>query len=544
MTTLFNVRPRAGEAAATSRSSSSTRCSRSKTASSTSTTASTWAARSARSSRNVDAGTIEQGGVDDHRAAREEHAHQGRKRDLKTKIREAGLAMRLEHELTKNQILEDYLNLVSFGNNAFGIEVAAERYFNKPMIAAHVAGVGAARGSRAGAVRARPDRASGRRARRRRAGAARDGRDPQDHRARRRTRRTRAAADAGLLPGSVAAELLHRRAAPVSSRTPNAAVPSRSRQRAWARPARREEPPVRRRPADLHELRPRDAVRGEPRDLRHRAAEPVAVHGGARRDRQHDGAVRAVAFGRGYNSSQFDPAVDGPGRQAGSSFKAHHARGGALERLLARRPGERRLAAAGSSVPGPAATPYYHLSGDCHGGDPTLTQAIAKSDNCAFVRTELSLGPGHYGRDGVKQGDRMATRMGIDTSHFEPVVSTTLGTNGVHPLEMAQAYSVIAADGVLHPAQFVSKIVGPDGQGAVGRTSTGKRVLTPRSRATETQMLTEVLKNGTAARARASTARRPARPAPPTATRTRGSSATRRSSRRRCGWATPTPRRR
>ena len=41
--------------------------------------------------------------------------------------------MRLEGELTKSQILEDYLNLVSFGNNAFGIEVAAERYFNKTM---------------------------------------------------------------------------------------------------------------------------------------------------------------------------------------------------------------------------------------------------------------------------------------------------------------------------------------------------------------------------------------------------------------------------
>ena len=42
--------------------------------------------------------------------------------------------MRLENELTKNQILEDYLNLVSFGNNAYGIEVAAERYFNESMV--------------------------------------------------------------------------------------------------------------------------------------------------------------------------------------------------------------------------------------------------------------------------------------------------------------------------------------------------------------------------------------------------------------------------
>ena len=35
-----------------------------------------------------------------------------------------------------------------------------------------------------------------------------------------------------------------------------------------------------------------------------------------------NGAIRAVAFGKGYDASQFDPAVDGPGRQAGSSFKS------------------------------------------------------------------------------------------------------------------------------------------------------------------------------------------------------------------------------
>src|SRR5262249_22140484 len=52
-----------------------------------------------------------------------------RKRDLKVKAQEAILAIRLENELSKNQILEDYLNLVYFGNNAYGVQAAAERYF-------------------------------------------------------------------------------------------------------------------------------------------------------------------------------------------------------------------------------------------------------------------------------------------------------------------------------------------------------------------------------------------------------------------------------
>ena len=52
-----------------------------------------------------------------------------RKRDLTTKAREAILAIELEKQLTKSQILEDYLNLVYFGNGAYGVQAAVERYF-------------------------------------------------------------------------------------------------------------------------------------------------------------------------------------------------------------------------------------------------------------------------------------------------------------------------------------------------------------------------------------------------------------------------------
>ena len=55
-----------------------------------------------------------------------------RKRDLKTKAREAILAIRPEHEISKDRILEDYLNLVYFGNRAYGVSTAAERYFSTP----------------------------------------------------------------------------------------------------------------------------------------------------------------------------------------------------------------------------------------------------------------------------------------------------------------------------------------------------------------------------------------------------------------------------
>ncbi|MGZ4603977.1 MAG: transglycosylase domain-containing protein [Kineosporiaceae bacterium] len=48
---------------------------------------------------------------------------------LARKLREMRLAIGLEQTLTKDQILERYLNIVYFGSGAYGIEAAAERYF-------------------------------------------------------------------------------------------------------------------------------------------------------------------------------------------------------------------------------------------------------------------------------------------------------------------------------------------------------------------------------------------------------------------------------
>lgn len=49
-----------------------------------------------------------------------------------TKMKEALVAQRLERVLTKNDVLVLYFNSVPFGENTFGIESAAQRYFSKP----------------------------------------------------------------------------------------------------------------------------------------------------------------------------------------------------------------------------------------------------------------------------------------------------------------------------------------------------------------------------------------------------------------------------
>jgi penicillin-binding protein 1A len=58
----------------------------------------------------------------------------GDARTIERKLVEASVALQLEQELTKDEILERYLNAVYFGNGAYGIEAAAREYFGAPAV--------------------------------------------------------------------------------------------------------------------------------------------------------------------------------------------------------------------------------------------------------------------------------------------------------------------------------------------------------------------------------------------------------------------------
>ncbi|WP_051970165.1 transglycosylase domain-containing protein [Kitasatospora azatica] len=53
------------------------------------------------------------------------------KKSLGRKIKELKYAIKLEEELSKDQILTNYLNITFFGHQAYGIEAASQRYFGK-----------------------------------------------------------------------------------------------------------------------------------------------------------------------------------------------------------------------------------------------------------------------------------------------------------------------------------------------------------------------------------------------------------------------------
>ncbi len=79
---------------------------------------------------NARAGDVEQGGstITEQLAKNVYLTHA---RTYSRRLQTALLALKLERSFSKNEILELYLNEIYYGNNAYGCEAAAQRYFNK-----------------------------------------------------------------------------------------------------------------------------------------------------------------------------------------------------------------------------------------------------------------------------------------------------------------------------------------------------------------------------------------------------------------------------
>ncbi|HWB66179.1 MAG TPA: penicillin-binding protein [Mycobacteriales bacterium] len=93
--------------------------------------------------RNGSSGSVSQGGstltqqyvknvlIEDARTKKQRDAAVAD--TLARKVKEARYALALEHQLSKSQILEDYLNIAYFGDGAYGVGAAARHFFNEPV---------------------------------------------------------------------------------------------------------------------------------------------------------------------------------------------------------------------------------------------------------------------------------------------------------------------------------------------------------------------------------------------------------------------------
>ena len=285
---------------------------------------------------NVQAGGVEQGGSTITQQL-VKNALLNDERVLNRKVKEAALAIRLENQMTKDEILESYLNTVYFGSGAYGVQAAAETYWGKNVGELNWAEAAMLAGGHLQPHRLRPDRSTPTRAKKRRDvaldrmvayGAI--------------TREEAAFAKSWALPtgrctGVARApsgrlrrdrpasprQLLRRRGASRSCSTEQ----PRLRRLARHHLRRALQRGVRRRPAHLHHPRPRGPGRrpGGPRHHLGRRHRPP----GGRQGRHHRDGLARLLDRRGagprrrarLRQLKYDIATHEPGRQTGSTFK-------------------------------------------------------------------------------------------------------------------------------------------------------------------------------------------------------------------------------
>jgi membrane peptidoglycan carboxypeptidase len=392
--------------------------------------------------------TLQGGSTITQQYARNAFEQVGTARTVHRKLTEAMLAVRLENQFSKEQILDDYLNTIYFGRSAYGIEAAAQAYFAEP---AHDLTL-AQSAYLAGIIR---------------------GPEIYDEAPKLALDRRNQVLQTMFDMKDISARTLRvARAQPLGLKTPQEAPVQAAYFVEYIRRLLRT-------PVDQggFGLTDQQVVGGGLRvyttlDMRmQRAAEAAVMRVLNRADDPEvgmvamttDGQIRAMVGGRQFTSTLaargFNYATQeapGGGRAVGSTFKpftlAAFFRQGYSVKSTYSGPSKMTIRDPRCNGPdGPWQPSNYNNEGF---GQMTVMTATEQSVNTVFAQMVTKVGP-----EAALQAARDA---GI-TSAMQPVCSITLGTFGVTPLEMARAYSTFAARGMRPDIVAITKIVGPDG---------------------------------------------------------------------------------
>ena len=403
------------------------------------------------------------------------------KQDLNRKVTEARLALQIEKEYTKNQILERYLNSVYFGEGAYGVEAAAERYFNTSAAKLKVA----QSAFLAGMIR-NPT-----------------GYDPIRFRERSRQRRsvvlermvvrkhlTRAEADA--LKSEPMPRPLDRLARPDTYFIEKVKQTLLDDKRLGETSKDRYNAvfngglkifttfdPLLQSQAEqaITEILPDD----EP-DF---TAALVSVDATS-------GAVRAIVGGRGFSTDKYDLATQGK-RQPGSSWKPF-VYIAALEAGMS--PNSSISGVEPCPIPNPGGTPDPYEPSNAEPGSgksAVLGDQLVASSNCAFARLAYVVG---YDKVAA-----VAKRMGI-TTNIDLVPAMALGVEEVRPIEMAGAYATIASEGVLRTPYLIEEVRDRDNRSVFKTKVSTRRVIDREITRIVTADMRRVVTGGTGTAAR------------------------------------------
>ncbi len=441
--------------------------------------------------RDIQAGDLSQGGS----TITQQYVRAvmlGPEKNLERKLREAVMAIQLEHRYSKQTILERYLNTIYFGNGAYGAQAAAHRYFNRDVGTLDLAQSALL----AGVIRSpehynpfvAPDTARARR---------NEVLDRLD-RLHRATAAEVAAAKAqplGLAPpptdGRYPAPYFVAQVSKLVLNDPAFGVTREQRRRLLLEGGLR-----------IHTtLDPKMQALAEDATARVLSG-PTDPTGAMVSLDPRSGAVRAYVGGSDYWGAQPWSKVDladidcytpGKGcRQAGSTFKpfvlaAALDAGIPLTRSY-RAPGTLTIPQPGGQAPWLVAN--YDGSGH---GRMDLVDATVDSVNTVYAQLVTDLG--------VQPVVDLAKQLGI-RSPQSPVPSAALGSNGATVLDMASAYDSFAADGVHTAPVLVTKVTTSDGSVLYRAPITRKRVLSETTARTVNGVLQQVVNRGTGVNAR------------------------------------------
>jgi membrane peptidoglycan carboxypeptidase len=432
---------------------------------------------------NIDAGGVRQGGSTITQQL-VKNALLTPERSVNRKVREAVLAVRLEDKLSKEEILERYLNTVYFGNGAYGVQAAAETYFNSD--AANLTLAQAA--LLAGIIR-NPEGYD-------------PIKNPEAAEARRETAIGRMLANAHI--SEVDAQAI--RAEPLPTKLsqplpePDDYFVEEVKQRLLDDERLGETVQERYNAVFKGGLRifttvdsrmqraAEEQVRRIVPDTKGKfTAALVSVEPGT-------GYVRAMVAGKDFKDAAYNLATarGGSGRQPGSSFKPFVLLA-ALEKGYSINDTIDGTTPCTLKIPGFAPYPVENYEG-AGGGIMSLADSTVHSVNCAFVRLGAVAGLDHV--------VDTAGRLGIPKSRLKPFPSMPLGTLEVSPLDMASAYGTIANDGVRHAPRFVERIEDRNGKVLFGGPDRGERAVESQYARQAIQVMRQVVQRGTGTRAR------------------------------------------
>ncbi len=204
------------------------------------------------------------------------------------------------------------------------------------------------------------------------------------------------------------------------------------------------------------------------------------------------GAVRALVGGPDFTQQdqEFNLATQGE-RQPGSAFKTF-----VMMTLFEQgyQPSDQVSGRGPCQIPNPGGFPDPYVANNfarSPGQVESITNQIRVSSNCAFLR---------LGREaGIEQVIDTAVQMGI-TSELEPYGSLPLGSEEVHPIDMASAYGVIATGGYRYEPYYIERVVDRQGNVLYQHELSGRRVVGERSACWANGVLANNMVNGTGRR--------------------------------------------